>query len=117
MDDSLEVTVENIQKVFHYANTEYFGAKLPYAQILWSDEEELGEGNSGSCFFDVEKSHFVIVLHVLFKKMVSHALMTMYHEMVHIEQWNDVEEDEWHGDLFNERMAILAAEGLFDGNW
>jgi predicted SprT family Zn-dependent metalloprotease len=45
------------------------------------------------------------------------AIMTVIHELVHVEQWDEVTDKTQHGRKFQKRMKQLAARGAFSGLW
>jgi predicted SprT family Zn-dependent metalloprotease len=51
------------------------------------------------------------------KKMSNVAVMTILHELVHVEQWDKVTDRTMHGRKFHARMKQLAAKGAFVGLW
>jgi predicted SprT family Zn-dependent metalloprotease len=49
--------------------------------------------------------------------MSSVAIMTVIHELVHVEQWDEVTDKTQHGRKFTARMKQLANKGAFNGLW
>ena len=45
------------------------------------------------------------------------TILTILHELVHVEQWDGVTEKTMHGRKFDARMKQLAVKGAFNGLW
>jgi predicted SprT family Zn-dependent metalloprotease len=60
---------------------------------------------------------FLILVSPDLKKMQAVTVMTVLHELVHCEQWDEVSDRTQHGRKFENRMKQLVARGAFKGLW
>lgn len=111
-----------LEEIFHIANSRYFGSRLKNVKIRWQKKSKMPPhaiGNTISEHGAVPKGtrKFEIWISEDVKRFGSFTIMTVLHEMVHVQQWNKVTNKTCHGRLFNKRMKQLANLGAFNGLW
>jgi hypothetical protein len=116
------MTNRELKDIFDLANSRYFRNRLKNVTIRWAKDKELPSQNSAvtrSQHGKVPrgKRKFLILLSKDLKKMSSVAIITVLHELVHVEQWEQVTDRTQHGRKFQKRMKQLAAKGVFNGLW
>ncbi len=104
------------------ANSRYFRNRLKNTKIRWAKDKELRSQSmavtrSQHGKVPVKDRNFLILLSKDLKRMSVVAIMTLLHEMVHVEQWDKVTDRTMHGRKFQKRMKQLAAKGAFNGLW
>jgi hypothetical protein len=113
--------VTRLEEIFHVANSRYFRSKLKNVKIKWAKTGiprhavAVTWSVSGSVPKGTRK--FLIEISQDLRKYKSITILTVLHEMVHVEQWDKIKPGQDHGRLFQNRMKDLAAKGAFNGLW
>ena len=116
------MTNRDLKDIFDLANSRYFRNRLKNVTIRWAKDREIRSQSlavTRSQHGKVPKGErkFLILLSKELKKMSSVAIMTVLHELTHVEQWDKVTDRTQHGRKFQKRMKQLAAKGAFNGLW
>jgi hypothetical protein len=117
------MTNQDLKDIFHLANSRYFRSRLKNVTIRWARPTDKISGRAlavtRSQHGKVPKGQrkFLILLSKELKNMSSVAVLTILHELVHCDQWDDVTDRTMHGRKFQKRMKQLAARGAFSGLW
>ena len=113
-----------LEENFHLANSRYFGGRLKNVKVKLTTRHIGGRRRSavGVTHSSPEKVHrgerkFLIEISSDLKIHPSMTILTLFHEMVHVKQWDKVTNETCHGRLFNKEMKRLAAAGAFNGLW
>lgn len=111
-----------LEEYFHLVNGRYFRCKLKRVEVRWKYGILKKRGVFGTTWSEhgnVPKGtrKFLIEIDAGFRRMEKVALMTLIHEMVHVEQWDKIGRRDHHGHLFQKRMKQLAAKGALNGLW
>ena len=104
----------SIQDAYHLFNGKYFGGKLPDIPVLWK-KYLVKKGWIGITVGGKEQAK-EIHLNPYYRRSSSVWGRTLFHEMVHVEQWS-IPAKQCHGRAFEKRMKQLAARGAFKGMW
>lgn len=116
------MTNRDLKDIFDLANSRYFRSRLKNVTIRWAKDREIQPQSlavTRSQHGKVPKGErkFLILLSKELKKMSNVATMTVLHEMVHCDQWDEVTNRTMHGRKFQKRMKQLAARAAFSGLW
>jgi len=116
------LTTNNLKEIVNLANSRYFRNRLKNVTIRWARDKEIRSQSlavTRSQHGRVPRGErkFLILLSKELKKMSNVAVMTILHELVHVEQWDKVTDRTMHGRKFHARMKQLAAKGAFVGLW
>ena len=117
------MTNQDLREIFHLANSRYFRNRLKNVTIRWARPEDKISRQALACTrsrhgkIPKGERKFLILLSKELKKMSSVAVLTILHELVHVEQWDEVTDKTMHGRKFQKRMKQLAARGAFSGLW
>lgn len=113
--------ISTMQAHFNVYNKLYFGGRLGKTRVVWKRNRKnikwLAITWSAHGKVETGKRTFVIELDWSIRHSYSMTVLTLLHEMVHVEQWDEVSKEESHGSVFQARMRELAAKGAFDGLW
>jgi hypothetical protein len=112
----------NLKDIFDLANSRYFRGRMKNVTIRWAKDKEISSQSlavTRSQHGKVLKGErkFLILLSKELKKMSGVAIMTILHELVYVEQWDQVTDSTQHGRKFTARMKQLAGKGAFNGLW
>lgn len=115
------MTNQDLKEIVNLANSRYFRNRLKNITIRWARDKEIRSQSlavTRSPHGKVEgPREFQILLSRDLKRMSGAAVMTILHELVHVEQWDKVTERTMHGRKFQKRMKQLAVRGAFNGLW
>lgn len=107
------MTNSDLQYAYRIANRRYFGNKLP--KDLLVKFATINRYKLGSTWMNHSNGWKPYRIHISSKLRFSSSLslMTLLHEMVHVE----FPKPDDHGPWFNKRMKKLAKAGAFEGLW
>lgn len=111
-----------LEQIYHLANSRYFRGRLKNVKIKWvrkgfPSSHIMARTRSVLGTVPKGKRKFLIELDWALRRYRSVTIMTVIHELVHVEQWDKVKTGREHGRLFQNRMKDLAAKGAFNGLW
>ena len=104
------------QKAYDSINKWWFGNKLPKVKIRWPKYMLSEKPCRFGWAVGTEECPKEIHLNPRFRCYSGVWLRTLFHEIVHIEQWG-ISDEECHGPKFERRMRQLARLGAFNGLW
>jgi predicted SprT family Zn-dependent metalloprotease len=110
-----------LEEWFHLLNSRHFHGRLKNVEVKWN-RKLTKKGRMGNTFSSVGPiptcgRKFLITIANEYRTCRRVAIMTLLHEMVHVEQWDEVQACRAHGRKFERRMKQLAARGAFSGLW
>lgn len=119
-------TVRELQQEYRYVNRKHFGGRLPMIRMEWSESippDTLAATHPHGVVPCVKKycgtkcdSSFVRFHPILSLKMMETTLLiTLRHEMIHVESLLGNVGLAKHGLVFHGRLRELMDEGAFDG--
>jgi hypothetical protein len=103
----------NLEVWYTSYNAVYFGDRLPKDTILQYGEPD---GDCGETFRRPDGG-FRIVVSPTCNVTEPEVVMTLIHEMVHVDQYNTNHDLDCHGPTFQNEMKELAQMGIFKGLW
>ena len=110
-----------LEHIVAVANKKYFGNRLKNVKIKWSsDLPKRSMAVTRSQHGKVPKGtrKFYIEIDKGLRKYRAVSILTVIHELVHVEQWDQVpQHHSHHGRKFQNRMKDLASKGAFNGLW
>jgi hypothetical protein len=113
--------ISTLQWYFEIANRRHFRNRLTNVTVKWDrglPERTLGTTRSQLGPVPKGTRTFKILINHKLKGSTTVTLLTLLHEMVHVEQWDKIKKTEsHHGHKFNRRMKDLAVRGAFRDLW
>lgn len=113
--------ISTLQWYFETANRRYFRNRLKGVTVEWDRKlPEITLGTTRSQLGPVLKGTrtFKILINPKLRGLTTVIILTLLHEMVHVEQWDKIgRRESYHGHKFQRRMKELAASGAFTGLW
>ena len=111
-----------LKEIFLQINSLYFRNRLKNVTIRWAKDGEIRKSSMAvtrSQHGKVPKGtrEFLILISKDLKKFQAMTILTIFHELVHVQQWDEVTDKTCHGRKFEKRMKQLAARGAFAGLW
>jgi hypothetical protein len=103
----------NLDNWYAAYNAVYFGDRLPKNTILRYDASESNCGET----FKAPDGTFRIVISPSCNVTQAEVILTLTHEMVHVDQWDINHDLGGHGPLFEYEMEKLALMGAFKDVW
>lgn len=95
-------------------NEVYFSDRLPKNTVL--DYDNLGHDDCGETFQRLDGG-FTILISPNCNVTEAEVVLTLVHEMVHVDQFYTNHDIDGHGPLFENEMEDLAKMGAFRGVW
>lgn len=105
-----------LEHVVALANSRYFRNRLKNVKIKWKKPKPKETWIARTKSHDGSKK-FLIEVDPRIKRLGAYTVMVVFHELVHVEQWDKVTNKTCHGRRFQKRMKQLAAKGAFNGLW
>ena len=110
-----------LEEIFHAANSRYFRSRLKNVKIKWGRDlpkSSMAVTRSQHGKVPAGTRKFFIEVDPGLRKYRAVTILTVIHELVHVEQWDRVpQHHSHHGRIFQNRMKDLAAKGAFNGLW